>query len=161
MEKLKQKKGFTLIEVLIVIGIITILSSAVIVSTNPAEHFARARNATRLSHMNSIATAIYSYAVDNDGNLPDCDSTVHESVPSGTTPLSSGSSSEDFDNKRGIEGCRLELVDGENKLESVYMPELPVDPKDGEYYRIASDLNGNRIEITSTAAEASNLRVVQ
>jgi len=78
-----------------------------------------------------------------------------------TTPLSSGSSSENFDNKRGIEGCRPELVDGDNELESVYMPELPLDPQTGAYYRIASDLNGRRIEITSTATEASHLKVVQ
>lgn len=158
--KIAKQKGFTLIEILIVIGIMTILASAVIISTNPAEHFARARNATRLAHMNSIATAIYSYAVDNDGNLPDCN-TSHATVPSGTTALSAGSSSQDFDNKRGVEGCRAELVDGENEIEAVYMPELPLDPKTGEYYRIASDLNGRRIEITSTASEASHLKVVQ
>ncbi len=67
-----KNRGFTLIELLIVIGIIAILAAAVIVAINPGRQFQQARNATRWSHMNSVMNAIYSYAITNQGNFPDC-----------------------------------------------------------------------------------------
>ena len=61
-----QKKGFTLIELLIVIGIIGILAAAVIVVLNPAELLAQARDGTRLSDIDSVASAINLYIASVD-----------------------------------------------------------------------------------------------
>lgn len=66
----KSKSGFTLIEMLIVIGIIGILAAVVIVAINPARQFAQARNAQRQSNVNTVLNAIHQYAVENNGNLP-------------------------------------------------------------------------------------------
>ena len=63
------KKAFTLIELLIVIGIIAILASAVIVAINPGQQFAAARDATRENHINSINNAILSYQIDHTGSF--------------------------------------------------------------------------------------------
>ena len=52
-------KGFTLIEILIVIGIIAILSSIVIIAVNPARQFAQARDTKRQSDVNAILNAVY------------------------------------------------------------------------------------------------------
>jgi len=75
-----KNQGFTLIELLIVIGIIAILAAAVIVSINPGQQFVQARNATRRNHMNTIATAVYSYVVENDGQYPECEDDVLDSA---------------------------------------------------------------------------------
>jgi prepilin-type N-terminal cleavage/methylation domain-containing protein len=68
---MKNKKlGFTLIEVLIVIGIIAILAAIVIIAINPAKHFAEANNSTRTANTNAILNAIGQYVVENKGLLP-------------------------------------------------------------------------------------------
>ena len=64
---MKSQKGFTLIEILIVIGIIAILAAVVIVAINPARQFAQARNAQRSSNVNTILNAINQYGVENAG----------------------------------------------------------------------------------------------
>lgn len=69
--KLKAREsGFTLIEILLVIGIIAILAAVVIVAINPARQFAQARNSQRWSNINTILNGIHQYAVDNSGALP-------------------------------------------------------------------------------------------
>lgn len=63
-------KGFTLVELLVVIGIIAILFAVVLVAINPAKRFAEANNARRLSDVNSILNATLNYTVDQKGSLP-------------------------------------------------------------------------------------------
>ncbi len=60
-------KGFTLIEVLIVMGIISILAAIVIIAINPARQFAQARDTQRISNVNAIINAIGQRMVDNKG----------------------------------------------------------------------------------------------
>lgn len=66
----KKKPGFTLIEILLVIGIIAVLATVVVVALDPAKRFADARNARRLSDIESILSAVQQYIVDNKGALP-------------------------------------------------------------------------------------------
>ena len=70
MQKIKNKLGFTLIEILLVIGIIAILAAVVIVAINPSRQFAQARNAQRSSNVETILNGIYQYATSNTGSLP-------------------------------------------------------------------------------------------
>lgn len=59
------KKGFTLIELLVVIAILGILASGIIVIINPAEQFAKTRDAGRKSALGSMAGALDRYFVTN------------------------------------------------------------------------------------------------
>ncbi|OGI94508.1 hypothetical protein A3A03_02310 [Candidatus Nomurabacteria bacterium RIFCSPLOWO2_01_FULL_40_18] len=67
MRKISKNKGFTLIEILIVIGIIAILATIVIIAINPAKQFAQARNAQRIANVNAILNAIGQRIADNKG----------------------------------------------------------------------------------------------
>lgn len=66
----RRQRGFTLLEVLLVIAIIAILAAIVIIAINPAKQLADTRDAQRQSDVNTILNAIYQYSIDNDGDLP-------------------------------------------------------------------------------------------
>lgn len=63
-------QGFTLLEILLVVGIISILAGIVILAINPTKQLGDTRNAQRRSDVLTIINAIYQYSLDNDGGLP-------------------------------------------------------------------------------------------
>ena len=66
---MKTKKGFTLLELLIVIGILAILSTTIIIVINPAQLLKRARDSQRISDLNTMKTAIAYYITEETGTL--------------------------------------------------------------------------------------------
>ena len=106
MKKFKKNEGFTLIEILVVIGIIAILAVIVLIAINPARQFAQARNTQRTSNVNAILNAIGQYTADNKGTLPSipngevntalCDDLLTEYLPALPTDPDSGSNGEDI-----------------------------------------------------------------
>lgn len=64
--------GFTLVELLVVIGILTVLTAIVLVAVNPGRQMAQARDTQRRADVNTIISAISAYVADptNSGALP-------------------------------------------------------------------------------------------
>jgi len=58
------EKGFTLIELLVVIAIVAILAVVLVLTLNPAQILAQARDSTRISDLNTVKTAISLYLAD-------------------------------------------------------------------------------------------------
>jgi len=58
---INRNRGFTLLELLIVIAIIAILSVALIIVINPAETLKKSRDANRISDLNALKTALGIY----------------------------------------------------------------------------------------------------
>ena len=67
---LRSQKGFTLIEILLVVAAIAILAGIVIVAINPAKQLGDTRNASRSSAANAILNAVSQYSIDNNGIFP-------------------------------------------------------------------------------------------
>jgi prepilin-type N-terminal cleavage/methylation domain-containing protein len=108
------KKGFTLIEILVVIGIIAVLAAIVIVAINPARQFAQARNTQRQANIDTILNAVGQNIADHAGVFS-CPITMATSTPYdiGTSSASS-------------------IVDLSTCLVPTYIPsQIPVDPKGG------------------------------
>ncbi len=129
-------RGFTLIEILIVIGIIAILAAIVIVAINPSRQFAQARNSQRTSNINAILNAIGQNLADNKGTF-NCGASI-------TTASSTiGTSGKD------IAPC----------LVPVYLPVMVMDPDNGTAvdtgYTIAMDASGRFTVCAPRADEAA------
>jgi prepilin-type N-terminal cleavage/methylation domain-containing protein len=64
---MKNRKAFTLVELIIVIAIIAILAAAIFVAIDPARRLHEARNARRSSDVATILDAVKMYQLDNEG----------------------------------------------------------------------------------------------
>lgn len=107
-QNISRTSGFTLIEILIVIGIIAILAAIVLVAINPARQFRQANNSQRDSNVNAILTALGQYVVDNKGNTEEL--AGGSGLPNDPTDISDS----------GTDLCE-DLVPN-------YLPSLPTDP---------------------------------
>ena len=75
-----QQRGFTLLEILLVVGAIEILAGIVILAINPSKQLAETRNAQRRVDVNTVLNAVYQYAIDNNGAIPSSITTTQTEI---------------------------------------------------------------------------------
>lgn len=134
-----KRKGFTLIEILLVVAAIAILAGIVILAINPTKQLADTRNAQRRVDVNTILSAVYQYAIDNNGTVPaSITATAGEICQTDSTSCSS-------------------LVDLSVLTENeTYLTAIPSDPSgssaNGVGYEISKSSNG-RVTVSAPDAE--------
>jgi type IV pilus assembly protein PilA len=137
----KKARGFTLIEILVVIGIIAILAAIVIIAINPARQFAQARNSQRQSNITTILNGIGQDVADNKGIFT-C-AGIGTAIGAATTTIGTAAGNSN------LQSC----------LVTTYMPEMVMDPTDGTpadtNYEISVDSSGRYLICAPEAAEAA------
>lgn len=88
--KIKNNKGFTLIELIVVIGILSVITVVLITVFNPVEQLSKGRDVKRKSDLGQIQKALEQYYQDN-GKYPSSDSS-YEIVGANGTPVAWGAS---------------------------------------------------------------------
>ena len=151
----KRRSAFTLLEILLVIGIIAVLATVVVVSLDPATRFRDARDARRLSDIQSILSAIHQYIVDNRGTLPPGIDTTEREISSagGGCGVST-----DICSVGGDSDC----ADLATPL-ARYLKTIPYDPENGSEshtrYSVQADVN-NIITVRACDSDDSTIASV-
>lgn len=146
-----KKGGFTLIEILVVLGILAILATLVLVAVNPGRQFKMARDTKRAANVATILNSISQNISDHGGSFI-CSGAI-TTLPATTTPIGSGS--------------------GEFNLAECVVPDyisaLPYDPgiEDSHYtneadyathYGVSTDTEG-RVTVSATGELADNAEI--
>ena len=103
------KRGLTLIELLIVIGIIATMASVVIVTINPGKIFQDTRNVQRKSHVDTIYLGFNNY-ITQHRSFPDCLTIIPEDTSScaeDLVPTYLSNLPEDPHSKDGLTGYKI------------------------------------------------------
>jgi prepilin-type N-terminal cleavage/methylation domain-containing protein len=148
--KSQKPSGFTLIELVVVIGILLVLTAIVLVAINPSRQLSLANNSKRQSDVNTILNAVQQYSVNKRG----------------TYPAGISSSALTIKKSGGVDLCAA--------LVPTYIAALPVDPLTNNgtavtncgsayntNYTIVKSAVDSRVTVSAPAAEATTIRATQ
>ena len=158
--KCAQPRGFTLIEILVVIGMLAILTTVVLVAVNPLRQFAQARNSQRQSNVAAVLNAVTERIADNGGLFISSSTVLTDSCRLFLPATARLMNSAHLD----IRPC----------LVPSYLPEVPYDPSTGSNsctttncntpgeaydmeYSIQQDPTTNRVTVCAPSAQESSI----
>ena len=128
----RAKRGFTLLEILLVIAAIGILAAIVLIAINPNRQLSQARNAQRRADVNTLYKALEQYLINTSSYPEGIDNIPRDICINGNT----------------INCVNLE----EGILVPTYLTFIPVDPTGGAY-KVSINSDNNRISVTAPSAE--------
>ena len=149
-------RGFTLLELLVVISILALLATTTILVINPAELLKRARDSERISDLSVMQSAIHFYlgttkTIDLDGSTGNCANEwfTHKS---GTANPFQGPTTMAATTSRTIDGTGWIPIDFSLSSAGTPLTILPIDPQsDGTtyYYAYGCDNSSSTYELNA------------
>ncbi|KND51645.1 MAG: hypothetical protein ABA06_00090 [Parcubacteria bacterium C7867-001] len=149
------QRGFTLIEILLIIAALAILIGSTVIAINPARQLGDARNGERRVDVGAVYSAVRQYAFDNHGAVP-------AEIPTGTL-----SNCTDAAPNAAYTICRTESCSGSIELTELltnekYLAAIPNDPSNSDAnlsgYKIIRDTDHNdRVTVCAPLAENDEL----
>jgi prepilin-type N-terminal cleavage/methylation domain-containing protein len=148
------KKGFTLLELLIVIGILAILATVLIAVINPAELLRRARDTQRLSDLDALRSAISLFIVDMPEPSIGNSANVYAFAHVGTAITNCAGRTVTTSAARLTNGTGWIPVNFDNMSTKSPLAALPVDPNPAtssasRYYLYLPDTSDVTFELTA------------
>jgi len=132
-----RKKGFTLIEILVVVALIAILAAVTIVAINPAKNFGDTRNAQRSSDVATLLDAATQYLATQGNTLSGLGA-----IPTCPTVT--------------LIGTNTGLINWTTQLVPTYIVAIPIDPSVGTAgstgYNVCTTAS-NRLQVGAPNAE--------
>lgn len=155
MQKTNRQSGFTLLEILLVVGIISILAGIVILAINPTKQLGDTRNTQRRSDVLTILNAVYQYSIDGEdmATIVDQGGAGEGAIHTDTVCADDGTDAYELD--AALVGAG-----------ATYLTAIPLDPVDGVadtssgYFLSKNDTTG-RITVCAPGAEDATISVTR